>query len=332
MVTPTDFVKLVYTPDLTKTGIVYACRSLAHTYDRMGGSLLNRMRRIVAGVAVELAFRRFLESEGIPYDLLGVTPFTEPDRYDMAIGGRRCDVKSFMILQKKRIRLIQQNPDCLLNARALVPVDQTRSSHTSDSDLFIFAFLSALVTPNQRTLSKALQARQPVHLIHVMPDHWSRPASWESLGELAMKSDCSQAIEVEVGGQNHEKAFQVERINLPPRQRICLQKDFYTLNYLHVPWLPSRVLGVHSPSLEETYLIRPVEWGNIWVYGLRILLTGYISRGEFRQRAEFLPAGSQVFQYARTRVDNLALPIGQLKPLAELLAAARLWPKHSSGP
>ena len=332
MVTSNDFVQLDYTSDLTKAGIVYACRSLAYTYDRMGGSLLNRMRRIVAGVAVELAFRRFLDSKGVPYDILGVTPFTEPDRYDIAIGGRRCDVKSFLILQKKRIQLIQQKPDRLLSAQALVPIDQACSSHATDSDIFIFAFLNALITPNLRTLSKALQARQPVHLIHVMPAHWSRPRSWESLGRLVLKSDFSQSIEVEVGGQNREKAFQVEHINLPPRQRTCLQKDFYTVSYLHVPWLPPRMIGIHSPSLEETYLIQPVEWGNIWIYGFQIILTGYLSRGEFRQEACNLPAGSQVFQYSQTRADNLALPIQQLKPVAELVNAARMWPQPPSLP
>ncbi|MBI4733056.1 MAG: hypothetical protein HY781_13200, partial [Chloroflexi bacterium] len=51
MLTEPDLLRLPYTPDLTEGGIAYACRSLAYTYDRMGGSPVDRLRRIVAGVA-----------------------------------------------------------------------------------------------------------------------------------------------------------------------------------------------------------------------------------------------------------------------------------------
>ena len=60
MITANDLLLLSYTSDLTESGIAYANRSLPHTYDRMGGSPFDRLRRIVAGVAVELAFRRDL--------------------------------------------------------------------------------------------------------------------------------------------------------------------------------------------------------------------------------------------------------------------------------
>jgi len=97
MITASDFLQLPYTPDLTEGGIAYAIRSLPYTYDRMGGSPYDRLRRIVAGVAVELAFRRHLSQQDIPYDVKGATPFTDPDRYDVSLGGHRCDIKSFII-------------------------------------------------------------------------------------------------------------------------------------------------------------------------------------------------------------------------------------------
>ena len=87
MLTASDLIRLPYTPDLTEGGIEYALRSLSYTYDRMGGSPYERLRRIVAGVAVELAFRRYLSQQNIPFDVKGATPFTDPDRYDVALGG-----------------------------------------------------------------------------------------------------------------------------------------------------------------------------------------------------------------------------------------------------
>ena len=111
MLIPSDLIKLPYTPDLTQAGIAYACRSLAHTYDRMGGSQYDRLRRIGTGIAGELAFRRLLVQEEVPHDVLGATHFTEPDRYDIALGGRRCDLKGYVLSQKRKISQIRRQPD-----------------------------------------------------------------------------------------------------------------------------------------------------------------------------------------------------------------------------
>src|SRR5688500_3543570 len=91
MISTSDLIHLPYTRDLTEGGIAYAVRSLPYTYNRMGGSPYDRLRRIVAGVAVELAFRRYLSEQDIPFDVKGATPFTDPDHYDVSLGGRGCD-------------------------------------------------------------------------------------------------------------------------------------------------------------------------------------------------------------------------------------------------
>ena len=75
-------------------------------------------------------------------------------------------------------------------------------------------------------------------------------------------------------------------------------------------------------------MIEPMEWGNIWVYGMRIIFTGFITRGEFRKEAFRLPIGSRVFQYARTRTENLALPIQRLQPLRRLFDQAKNWSQY----
>src|SRR3990172_12678940 len=103
MLTPSDFLRIPFTTDLTEGLIAYAIRSLPYTYDRMGGSPFNRLRRIVAGVAGELAFRRYLSEHNIPFDVKGATPFTDPPRHDVSLGGHRCDIKSFLITYREQI-------------------------------------------------------------------------------------------------------------------------------------------------------------------------------------------------------------------------------------
>ncbi|MBL7163903.1 MAG: hypothetical protein ISS57_14985 [Anaerolineales bacterium] len=330
MITPADFITIPYTPDMTQGGIAYACKSLPYTYNRMGTSPFKRLRRIVAGVAVELAFRRYLTQENIPHDNLGATPFTDPDRYDISIGGRRCDIKSFLLIHKDQIRKIRENPKQLLDAQALVPADQISSSHLGDDDLYIFAFFTALLTPNRRTLEKALQANQPIYLICPLPKEWAHPQKWAPLGTLALKSDASRVIKIELGGQDSEHKMLSEQVILKPGKRTTAKQKFHALHFLHTPDIPDGPVGVHSPALKETHIVDPLEWGNIWIYGMEIIFAGYMTRGEFRRKARHLPAGSRVFQYPRTSTPNLALPIGKLNPLKSFFSQAKAWSKGNT--
>jgi hypothetical protein len=323
MLKTNDLIRLPYAPDLTPTGIAYACRSLPHTYDRMGGSEILRLRRIVAGKAVELAFRRYLTAQNVPYDDLGATPFTDPDHYDIGFGGRRCDIKSFLFTQKREIHRIHRSPSILLSASALVPTEQDASGSLADDDLYIFAFLTALVTDHPKELDRALAAGQPSFIIFALPEAWAHPLDWLPLGPLALKSECATTITIEAGGQDANRVFQTEQANLHPGVRTHLHTEFYSLAYLHTPNIPVGRVGLHSRHFDQLTIVKAHEWGNIWVYGMSIIFTGYMSCGEFRRRAADLPPGSRVMQYAQTRTHNRSLLIADLHPLADLFNSAR---------
>lgn len=319
MISISDFIHLPYTPDLTKGGIAYAVHSLPHTYNRMGGSAYERMRRIVAGVAVELAFRRYLSEQDILYDVMGATPFTEPDHYDISLGGRRCDIKSFLITHREQISEMKRDPGIVLNAPALVPSDQNAAEGRSNRDLYLFAFLPGLVAPSAGDLEGMAREGKPYHLIHVMPEAWNRPAEWNPLGRLALKSEAEESVTVEIGGQDAGRGMRSIEVQLPPRTRVQVKEEFFSLAYIHTKSPVSARIGIHSPQLKETHIIHSSEWGNIWVYGLDILLAGYLTRGEFSRRASFIRQGARVFQYDRTRTKNLAVSVCDLKPLPAFL-------------
>jgi len=330
MLSASDFIRLPYTPDLSQSGIAYACRSLHYTYNRMGGSLAKRMRRIAGGIAVELAFRRYLHENKIPFDVLGMTPFTDPDNYDVSLGGRRCDIKSFILSRREEIRRLRRDPEAILDAAALVPADQFAAEGHSDSELYLFAFLFALSAESLEAQRKALEAGNPIHLIHVLPRKWARPRVWHPLGKLVLKSEDEMPLTLELGGQDSEGDFLSEKIELPPRTRVAVRGEFHTLLYLHPETRPARRIGVYSPILQETYLVPSSKWSNIYLYGMEILFLGYLTRGEFRRRAAILPAGSRVLQYRETRVKNLAVPVRDLRPLASLFERVRIWEAEKS--
>lgn len=325
MLSPQDFIRLPYTPDLTQGGIVYATRSLHHTYDRLGGSVFARLRRIVGSVGVELALRRYLHDQGVPFTVRDMAAFSNPDRYDISLGGRRCDVKSFLISQRGQIENMRRNPAVLLNAPGLIPSDQFVAETHNDHDLLLFAFLTGLTALAKGDQRKVREAGQPLYFIHPMPRQWARPDSWVALKRLTLKSECDIPLSVEIGGQDAQRAVNTITLTLPPRALTPVPHEFYSVAFLHVDSLPSARIGIHSPVRGEPHLVAPSEWGNIWVYGMDITLTGYITREEFRRRAEPIPLGARVFQHDQTRAKALAVPIASLHPLHALLEKVKGW-------
>ena len=319
MLSTSDLIHLPYTRDLTEGGIAYALRSLPYTYNRMGGSPYDRLRRIIAGVAVELSFRRYLLEQNVPFDVKGATPFTEPDRYDVALGGRRCDIKSFLITYREQIAEMKRNPQVVLNAPALVPSDQNAAEGHSEKDIYLFTFLSGLVAASQDDLQKVIYKKHSYHLVHVMPDSWVRPPNWNPLGELVLKSESAETQIVEIGGQDEGREMRTVSVELPPNTRVQIEEEFFSVAYIHSKSLPGARIGIHSPTFNETHLIGAMDWGNIWVYGMDVLLVGWLTRGEFNQRAYPVQEGARVFQYDKTRTKNLAVTVHDLRPIPDLL-------------
>ena len=327
MLSSSDFIHLPYTRDLTEGGIAYTVRSLPNTYKRTSGSPYDRLRRTVARAAVELAFRRYLAEQNIPFEVQGATPFTDPNQYDVSLGGRRCDIKSFLISYREQIAEMKRNPQVILQAPALVPSDQNAAEGRSDKDIYLFAFLSGLTAASQADLQKAIDTSQPYYLIHAMPEAWTRPVKWSPLGELVLKSESAETQLVEIGGQDQRREMRTFVVEVPPRTRVKVEAGLYSLSHVHAKSPLNTRIGIHCPALRETHIISPLDWGNIWVYGIDILLAGYLIREEFNRRARSILPGARVFQYEKTRTKNLAVTVSELSPVADLIERVRVWGK-----
>ena len=320
MLSPSDLLRLPYTPNLTEGGIAYALLSLSYknlSYDQL--------RRMVASAIVELAFRRYLSQQDILFDIAAATPFTDPTKHDVSLGGHRCDIKSFLISHRDQIAEIRRDPGVLLNAPALVPSDLHANNGNSDNDLYLFAFLSGVIAASLSDLKKTVGANQPNYLIHVMPEKWRKPFNWNPLGALVLKSESATEMLVEISGQDSGRGNLTQLVNLPPKTRVTVNDPFYSVTAVHVKNIPLARLGIHCPAYKETHIISPLEWGNIWVYGMEITLAGYIARAEFRKRAKLVAPNSRVFQYNHTKTKNLAVPVSGLSPLQDLFTRVREW-------
>jgi hypothetical protein len=325
MITTDDFLKPAYTPDLTESGVAMAARFLAHQIDHLGGSLYAQLRQVVGEVAVELAFRRLLSEKEVPFEVKANLPFSDPNRFDVSLGGHRCEVHTFLVSKRNQITAMKQAPSALLETPALLKEHQFSSSTHLEKDLHVFGFLLGITSDSEGETRKAQEAGQPTYLLHPLKTGWSVPQNWTSLGKLTLKSECPTAIRVEVGGLDINRTFTSESMTLEPLKKANAQNEYYSLAYVHAEKLPEARLGLHSSGKDELYLILPHEWGNIWVYGMEIWLAGYIPQEEFRRKASTTFSGSRVFQYSTTQTKSLSVSVKELRPLEKLFSEVIQW-------
>ena len=317
---PQDLIRLPYDDSLTSAGVTYACRSMHYSHSASRHVSAQRIRRNVAAVAAELAFRRWLDAEDVPYGLIQATPFTRPNHYTITIGGRRLDVRSIFITSRRQIRRLRKDPSWLLEIEALIPIDHLASDFLSTGDPYAFVIIAGLETRTQSELLRALAAAQPSFLIAVPPDRaWRQIRHQRSLGHLMLRNNDLQSIDLELGGQLADRRLISERLTLLPGQQTELPIDLASVLYIHSIRPLTGMINIHSPTLRRTWSVGPQSWFNIWIYGLEVFLAGWCTKRAFQGRAHFLSAGSQTHLGRRTRNDCRALLISQLRPIRELV-------------
>jgi hypothetical protein len=323
MLEATDFILLPYTPDLSQAGIRRACQRLVLEATPMEADPLVGLLQVQYQTVLELAFQRYLQENLVPFERQSAAPLTAPGDTDLLLGGRRVVLRNYTINSKNQIRRLLHAPDFFLNAWARLPQTHGDVDPRRADDVYVFAFIAALVASQAREYKRALQAQQPVFLMHLLPDAWARPEKGRSLERLILKADCGQETSLELGGQNAQGQVYNEWISLPPRQRVPTHTDFFSLAYLHAAQPLEGRLGVYSPTLDQLHIAGPESWLNAWIYGIRIILTGFIPRHEFQRKAYLVTqaeAGPEI-----EAAPYLKLPIAQLYPLQALFEQARLW-------
>lgn len=320
-----SLIRIENTPDLAEAGVREVARALSFPARFPHLESFDQMRQRVANNIVSLAFRRYLVEQGIPYQTLGSAKFNEPDHFDVSFGGRRCVVFAQMICQREHIQQVHQDPEQLLQGAVYLREGGTSAAYR-DVDLYLFIYLTALVTRSRDEIDAAHLAGNPLYLLHQMPAHWSMPKKWQPLGETAFKADVSEHVWIELHGQDQHQAYQLKNLVLPPRTRIAEQSQFYALGAVHTDAIPGGPVGVFSSALDETILISPHQWGNIWVYGLRLFLAGYTTQAEFNRLAHRVE-GNEVAEVnpCAQAGSFLSVPAESLKPAADLFVRARNW-------
>jgi hypothetical protein len=317
MISAEDFVHLPFSSDLSEAGIVHMCRSLP----RLGGGTRisgHSLRRSIAATSAQLSLRRYLAAQGLAFGVGAPSTFAQHEAPNLKIGRRTWALKSFLISSESQIGALGENPALALLAPALVPSDRFAAEEMRGEDVFVFALVNATVAT---TRPEAPGTPQP--WVYTLPSAWRRPRSWAPFGALTLKSEAKAALWLELGGELGSRDFHQTRVRLTSGERKIIDGSFHSLSYVRAAERPGGRIGIRSAARRETQLIAPIDWQNVWLEGREVCLLGWISRDEFSIRARPIRVGARVFQFAATKVKNLAVDISSLKPIQRLVELSR---------
>jgi hypothetical protein len=330
MLKKADLIQVNCESNIIQAGLAEASQAAAlpGRYPRLNS--FDRIRLRAANGIAGLALRRILAKDQVPHQLGPSPNFNREEGYDPILGGRRCVPIAQLICRRGLIRKYGQDPAGLIDRTLFLP-EMPDWEFYGDEDLFVFVFVSTLVTRSREAIKKALVAEQPLHLIHRMPSSWSLPEHWMPLETLVLKTDLSHPVALTLHGQDGHQRYHTEQVKLEGRRRTEVETGLFAVGALGIDRLPVGPVGIHHPAGNQTLLIAPYQWGNVWLYVSRIVLAGYIRRVDFFRQAEPAnPAEACNANPCLREESLLALPVSALKSLPELFRKAEAWAARSN--
>lgn len=327
MLTVQDFRKLIYTPDLSEIGVQYICTQLPQL--PINGDLkqvTNKLHQLISQKAADLAFRRYLDSQEIPYNLSESVSFAEQDYQAMSIGGRRCHVVGGLVTKKNDIRRIRKTSPHLLDEVIELPGAANASEGISAHDLVVFVFIGGLLAKSKDDLRRIKHNELATNIMFVLPEPWRIPKKWYALEQLVIKSDSPEKCKLTIAGEDQQRNQITVDVELMPKVRTVVDVELYSISHIQSHEEITGKIGVHSKVMKQTLVIEPKHWKNIWVYGSDILILGYLLGSVLLEKSIDIPAGESTFQarYGTTE-KSTAIRIKQLQPISELIERTRKW-------
>lgn len=325
MLTAADLIELDCEDGLIQAGVQLACRAASQPGRFPELNSFDRIRLLAGDCIADLALRRCLSRSSIPHQTISSPGFNQAGSSDVVLGGRRCLTAAQLICSRKIIRQLRGSPQSILDRKVYLPERVVWDAY-GDEDLFVFAFVLGLVTRSREAIKKALVARQPIYLFHRMPPAWSLPEVWSPMEKLVIKTDVSKLVSLSLHGQDGHQRYLSQTLEVQPHTRTEINTDLFSIGALQIDRVPSGPVGIHSPLLGETRLVAPYQWGNVWLYGIRVVLAGYIRKVDFyRQAGQANPLEALSANPCLKRESLLALPAAALKPLPGLFRKVEAW-------
>ncbi|MGD8813146.1 MAG: hypothetical protein PVI78_01565 [Anaerolineales bacterium] len=276
---------------------------------------ISSLRRHCAHAISTTAFRRWLTSKNIPYELVLTAPLTDPLEHHITIGGRQVEIITTLITNRQVIRSLHNRPQSMLQFEFTAPseLDPTKSS---PNDLLAYSLLIATISQSPSQTRNRMDASELVFLLAVPPRRiWRQQRPWRPLGKLILSSQDPHPISLDLCALLPDHSPTFKRATIPPGHPIELFQDWHNLLYMHTLQMPITTLRLHLPARKGNWFVTPSQWANLCFYDTRLVLAGWLTRREFNS----INASQTVENQVRFRKKKAArIPLQGLRPLAEL--------------
>lgn len=285
------------------------CRQLPRLYITQRNISWKTLQNVILKTAIELALHRYLIGQDFPIQRSQTTPFTEPERTDLFIGRRRCEIQSMLISSKEKINRFKKAPARLLDETISINRAKLLGDGYQNHDLHIFTIATALIAPHHPKLNQAIQAGQPASLISLLSRGWNDYGLLKPFNRLAFSYTGSTPLNIEIGGQDPDNRFVTQRLYLIPSRTTQLNWAFSSIFYLHPEVLPNGSLTIFNQENQRKYYIGAEKWLNIWIYGIEIFFVGYCTHIELIQKAYQNLAGAYPAHFSKNHSGDFHLPV-----------------------
>ncbi len=305
MITVEDYIYLPFTPDLIRGSLSHAIHLLPYIHTQFADEVYQKFQHLAEATAVELALRRFLSQQNIPFVVQKSLSFAHHDQYDIFMAGRR--------LMLQVLQFENDLPLDLLSTQVILPSEHHRTIEPSGRNMYLFA---VIVKSKPKTIMNGR------YLLHILPGFWRQPQKWNPLGGLTCKYAGLARIKLEITGQLANQEIFSSRINLDPGEQAVIQVRYYSISSVHVDQTPADLIGIKSPERKKVYLIQPDQWRDVWLAGSRVILIGTIGFEEFTHRSTLIRPGVKIIPYGSIDEKSMGFPIRELKPVGALFDQA----------
>jgi len=317
-----EVIHLPWDESLTLAGVTYVQNTLSRILGVGPWPSASGLRGLVASLASDLALRRWLDGEQVPYTLIGDEPFTRPARPRLVLGGRRLILQTTLVSSRRAIRRLRGDPHHALEASAAILPSTLDAAGLSEGDLLAFALSLALETRTLTELEKAMTSGHPAHLLALPPDpSWIRPLRTTDLGVVTVSSP-SGCWDIILQGVLSTHVPWSTRASLDPSTRFQ-SPPLHSLIALHTFQRPPGPLLACSESHPAPWRLQPGEWWNLWLYGIETLLLGWSTVREFRAASSRHTPARTASDLSRPPRGSLQIAGSDLMPLSSLLEHLR---------
>jgi hypothetical protein len=133
----------------------------------------------------------------------------------------------------------------------------------------------------------------PLNLIATPPHRaWNKPSPWRALGRITLDTTQNNQVDLQIAGLGKNRGFLLQSQSFHNGQEFIQDAPYFALIYIQASRPLSAPILVFCHGIDNPWFVGQKVWRNIWVYGKKILVLGWMTQAEIRKHA-LLPFGQK---------------------------------------